>query len=82
MDENDGNKDDPALPVILPGIHIDLLKAYGNIMRVREQERKLPAYALAHHSGERANFHRVLNQTKNSTNKIYSVHNIGFFRVD
>lgn len=36
MDENFGNQDNPASPIILPGIHIDPLKAYDSIMKVRE----------------------------------------------
>jgi IS5 family transposase len=41
---------------------------------VRELERKLPAVALAHYSGEISIFHQVLHQKKDSTNKIYSLH--------
>jgi IS5 family transposase len=41
---------------------------------VRELERKLPAHALAHYAGEISIFHKVLHQKKDSTNKIYSLH--------
>jgi len=41
---------------------------------VREIERKLPASSLAKYSQEIEIFQQVLNQEKNSTNKIYSIH--------
>lgn len=41
---------------------------------LRELERKLPAHALAHYAGEISIFHQVLHQKKDSTNKIYSLH--------
>jgi IS5 family transposase len=41
---------------------------------LRELERKLPADAAAHYAGELSIFHQVLNQKKDSTNKIYSLH--------
>jgi IS5 family transposase len=41
---------------------------------VRELERKLPAHALAHYAGAISIFHQVLHQKKDSTNKIYSLH--------
>lgn len=36
LDENFGDKDDPASPVILPGICIDPLKAYDSIIKVKK----------------------------------------------
>ena len=41
---------------------------------VREIERKLPATSLAKYSQEIEIFQKVLKQEKNSTNKIYSIH--------
>ena len=41
---------------------------------VREIERKLPASSLGRYSQEISIFQRVLEQKKNSTNKIYSIH--------
>ena len=41
---------------------------------VRELERKLPAASLGNYSQEIGIFQQILDQTKNSTNKIYSIH--------
>jgi len=41
---------------------------------VRELERKLPAASLANYAGEIEIYQQILNQQKNSTNKIYSIH--------
>ena len=41
---------------------------------VRELERKLPAASLSKYANEINIYQRILNQKKNSTNKIYSIH--------
>jgi IS5 family transposase len=41
---------------------------------VRELERKLPAHASANYEGELSIFKQVLHQKRDSTNKIYSLH--------